>query len=49
MTKGQRVNILIPQKGERKRLVDMARNNAQITLDKFGAILCESIEELLVL
>ncbi len=35
--KGQRVNILIPQKGERKRLVDMARNNAQITLDKFGA------------
>lgn len=35
--KGQRVNILIPQKGERKRLVDMARNNAQIILDKFGA------------
>lgn len=35
--KGQRVNILVPQKGERKRLVDMARNNAQITLDKFGA------------
>lgn len=35
--KGQRVNILIPQKGERKRLVDMARQNAQITLDKFGA------------
>lgn len=34
--KGQRVNILVPQKGERKRLVDMARNNAQITLDKFG-------------
>ncbi len=35
--KGQRVSILVPQKGERKRLVDMARNNAQITLDKFGA------------
>ncbi len=35
--KGQRVNILIPQKGERKRLVDMARQNAHITLDKFGA------------
>ncbi len=35
--KGQRVNILIPQKGERKRLVDMARQNARITLDKFGA------------
>ncbi len=35
--KGQRVSILIPQKGERKRLVDMARQNAQITLDKFGA------------
>lgn len=35
--KGQRVNILVPQKGERKRLVDMAINNAQITLDKFGA------------
>ncbi len=34
--KGQRVNLLIPQKGERKRLVDMARQNAQITLDKFG-------------
>lgn len=34
--KGQRVSILIPQKGERKHLVDMARNNAQITLDKFG-------------
>lgn len=34
--KGQRVHILIPIKGERKRLVDMARNNAQITLDKFG-------------
>ncbi len=35
--KGQRVNILIPQKGERKRLVDMARQNARITLDKFGS------------
>ncbi len=36
-SKGQRVNILVPRKGERKRLVDMARNNAQIVLDKFGA------------
>ncbi len=36
-SKGQRVNILVPQKGERKRLVDMARNNARIVLDKFGA------------
>ncbi len=35
-TKGQRVHILIPIKGERRRLVDMAKNNAQITLDKFG-------------
>lgn len=34
--KGQRVNVLVPQKGERKRLVDLARNNAKITLDKFG-------------
>ncbi|MGN1317469.1 MAG: excinuclease ABC subunit UvrC [Lachnospirales bacterium] len=34
--KTQKVNILIPIKGERRRLVDMARNNAQITLDKFG-------------
>lgn len=37
--KGHRVNILVPQKGERKRLVDMARNNAQITLDKFGRMI----------
>lgn len=35
-TKEQRVHILIPIKGERRRLVDMARNNAQIMLDKFG-------------
>ena len=35
--KGQRVNVLVPQKGERKSLVLMARNNAKIVLDKFGA------------
>ncbi len=35
-SKGQKVSIIIPQKGERKRLVDMARNNAQIILDKFS-------------
>jgi excinuclease ABC subunit C len=34
--KGQRVNILIPQKGEKHRLVDMARDNAAVTLEKFG-------------
>ena len=35
--KGQRVNVLVPQKGERKSLVIMAQNNAKIVLDKFGA------------
>lgn len=35
--KGQRVNVLVPQKGERKSLVLMAKNNANIVLDKFGA------------
>lgn len=35
--KGQKVYVLIPMKGDRKRLVDMAKNNAQITLDKFGS------------
>lgn len=35
--KGQRVNVLVPQKGERKSLVLMAQNNAKIVLDKFGA------------
>ena len=34
--KGQRVNVLVPQKGERKSLVLMAQNNAKIVLDKFG-------------
>jgi excinuclease ABC subunit C len=34
--KEQRVNILVPQRGERKRLVDMASNNAGIILDRFG-------------
>ncbi len=35
--KGQRVNVLVPQKGGRKSLVLMAQNNAKIVLDKFGA------------
>lgn len=35
--KGQRVNVIVPQKGERKSLVLMAQNNAKIVLDKFGA------------
>lgn len=35
--KGRRVNVLVPQKGERKSLVLMAQNNAKIVLDKFGA------------
>lgn len=35
--KGQRVNVLVPQKGERRSLVLMAQNNAKIVLDKFGA------------
>ena len=35
--KGQRVNVLVPQKGERKSLVLMAQNNAKFVLDKFGA------------
>lgn len=35
--KGQIVNVLVPQKGERKSLVLMAQNNAKIVLDKFGA------------
>lgn len=34
--KGQRVNLLIPQKGEKHKLVEMAVNNAEITLEKFG-------------
>lgn len=34
--KGQRVSILIPQKGEKRKLVEMAINNAHITLEKFG-------------
>lgn len=34
--KGQRVNVLVPQKGERKSLVLMAQNNAKIVLDKFS-------------
>ena len=34
--KGQRVFILIPQKGEKHKLVEMAVNNAKITLEKFG-------------
>lgn len=34
--KQQRVNILIPQKGDRRRIVDMAHNNAGIILDRFG-------------
>ena len=34
--KGQRVNVLVPQKGERKSLVLMGQNNAKIVLDKFG-------------
>ncbi len=34
--KGQRVNILIPQKGEKRRLVEMAVKNAELTLEKFG-------------
>ena len=35
--KGQRVNVLVPEKGERKSLVLMAQNNAKIVLDKFAA------------
>lgn len=34
--KGQRVNILVPQKGERSSLLKMAINNAEITLTKTG-------------
>jgi excinuclease ABC subunit C len=34
--KGQRVNLLIPQKGEKRALVDMAVKNASVTLEKFG-------------
>ncbi len=34
--KGQRVHILIPQKGEKRKLVEMAITNARITLEKFG-------------
>lgn len=34
--KGQRVNILVPQKGERNSLLKMAINNAEITLTKTG-------------
>lgn len=34
--KGQRVILLIPQRGEKYKLVEMARKNAEITLEKFG-------------
>lgn len=34
--KGQRVSILVPQKGERYKLLKMAVNNAEITFDKTG-------------
>ena len=34
--KGQRVSILIPQKGEKKKLVEMSCKNAEVTLEKFG-------------
>jgi excinuclease ABC subunit C len=34
--KGQRVSLLIPQKGEKRKLVEMAENNAAVTLEKFG-------------
>lgn len=34
--KGQRVNILIPQKGEKRRLVELACKNAVIGLEQFG-------------
>lgn len=34
--KGQRVVLLIPQRGEKYKLVEMARKNAAITLEKFG-------------
>ena len=34
--KGQRVNILVPVKGERKLLADMAANNALIAMDRLG-------------
>ncbi len=34
--KGQRVNILIPQKGERRDLVNLARDNARVVLERTG-------------
>ena len=34
--KGQRVNILIPQKGERHNLVELARDNAKVVLERTG-------------
>jgi len=34
--KGQKVNITIPQKGEKLKLVKLAENNAIITLHQFG-------------
>lgn len=34
--KGQRVILLIPQKGERHKLVDLATQNAVINLEQFG-------------
>lgn len=36
LIKEKRVNILVPQKGEKYKLVDMAYQNAVITLDKFS-------------
>ena len=35
-TKGQRVNILVPQKGERHNLVNLARENAKVVLERTG-------------
>ena len=35
-TKGQRVNILVPQKGERHNLVNLAKENAKVVLERTG-------------
>lgn len=34
--KGQRVNILVPQKGERHNLVHLARENAKVVMERTG-------------
>ena len=44
MKKGSKVELKIPQKGDKKNLLEMVKNNAKVTLEQFKIkIICEKV------